>query len=253
MNPSFAYVYDERLAELKYEREVAKFEAELGRHGIGGRMARMTLFRKPKDTVEEAVRQGAKHIIIVGDDDSWLRMMWFLPRFDVAYGFAPLLGSERLAAMLGIPKGAKSANIIAARLFDTIDVGQVGDRYFLTDVVMPDTRAELDVEGKYRIRPTEGGTITISNLGEGNPKDGLLDVTVKTGQEKKRFFWSKVRNRPETRLCLSSGQVRSETPVSLIVDGQPLEGNAFGIKVLPSKFKLIVGKSRSYLQQKNSR
>ncbi len=247
MNPSFAYVYDERLAELKYEREVARFEAELGRHGIGGHMSRMTLFRKPKDTVEEAVLRGTKHIVIVGDDDTWLRMMWFLPRFDVAYGFAPLLGSLRLGGMLGIPKGPKSANILAARLFDVIDVGQVGDRYFLTDVVMPDTRAELDVEGKYRIRPTEGGTITISNLGEGNPKDGLLDVTVRTGQERKRFFWSRTPVRPETRLSLVTGQVRSETPVSLIVDGLPLEGTAFGMKVLPSQLKIFVGKSRKYL------
>jgi len=70
MLSSFAYVFDERLADRKYEREASQLEAELSRHSIGGRIARLTLFRKPKETIEDLVRDGAKHIVFVGDDST---------------------------------------------------------------------------------------------------------------------------------------------------------------------------------------
>jgi diacylglycerol kinase family enzyme len=248
VDTSFAYVYDERLAERKHERELSRFEAELARLGIGGRIARLTLFRKPKDTVEDALRSGIRHLVIVGDDETFLRMMWFLPGLDVAVGFAPILGSNHLAGPLGVAKGFRAAEALAGRLYDTLDVGQVGDRYFLTDVVMPDTRAELDIEGRFRIRPTVGGTITISNVGRGDAKDGKLDVSVRTGDIPARFPWMKPQPGDETRLQLVTGRVRSEEPVTLIVDGQPLQGNDFAIKILPSKLKVIVGKGRSLVR-----
>lgn len=242
MSSSFAYVYDERLSEQGFQRDVARFEADLAGCGIGGRVARLTLFRNVKDSVDDFVRDGIRHVVIVGDDDTLLRMMWFLPDMSVTVGFVPLIGTSSLGKLLGARDTASAIKTLTGRLTRTFDIGKVGDRLFLTKVVIPDTRAELEVDGRFRLRPTEGGTIVISNLGEGDPCDGLLDVRVSSVMAPKTFFWGKPKESFETVLRLTRGHVRSVEPVRLIVDGQSLEGTSFRIGILPEKARFLVGR-----------
>jgi hypothetical protein len=245
MLSSFAYVFDERLAERKYEREASQLEAELAGHSIGGRIARLSLFRKPKETIEDLVREGAKHIVFVGDDSTLLRLMWFLPELDVTLGFISLLdGASKLAPLLGVKPGLEGVSVLASRLTVEVDVGTVGDRFFLTEVVIPDTRAELDVEGRFRLRPTEGGTIIVANLVEQSSNDGLLDVAVRVAAPPVRFPWQRPQPSPETRLQMVKGAIRSTESVTLTVDGQALQGTNFGIGLRAKKMRLLVGKAR---------
>lgn len=242
MSSSFAYVYDDRLAERKFQRDLSSFEADLAGFGIGGRIARMSLYRKVEDMVREFARDGIRHVVIVGDDDTLLRMMWFLPELSITVGFVPLIGSERLAKMLGIKNIKTAVNVLAGRLSMLFDVGKVGDRYFLTDAVIPDTRAELEIDGKFKLRPTEGGTITVTNLGKGTGHGETLDVRVSIAQPKRRFAWTWRIPSPETKLRLTEGYVRSDQPVTLVVDGQSLQGTSFKIGIFPDKLRFLVGK-----------
>ncbi len=243
MSSSFAYVYDERLAEQKFHRAVARFEADLAGFGIGGRIARLSLFKKAKDSVEDFVREQLRHVVIVGDDETLLRMMWFLPELPVTIGFVPLIGGPSIfSSLLGIKNTKSAIQALTGRLTATFDIGKVGDKFFLTKVVIPDTRAELEIDGRFRLRPTEGGTIVVSNLGEGDPRDGLLDVRVSSAGAPKTFFWGKPKESFETVLRMTQGYVRSEEPVKLIVDGQSLEGTSFKIGVLKKKARFLVGR-----------
>lgn len=244
MSVTFAYVYDERLAERKFQRDISRFEVDLAGFGIAGRIARLSLFRKAKDIVEDFQRDGIRHLVIVGDDETLLRMMWFLPDLRMTIGFVPLLGSSIIAPFLGIKNMKTAVQALSGRLSATFDIGKVGDRHFFTKVVIPDTRAELEIDGKFKLRPTEGGTITISNLGEGSASDGILDVSVSVGAPVKRFPWSKPVQPVQTRLPLTNGQVHSEEPVTLVVDGQSLQGTSFKVGIIPSKIRFLVGKGR---------
>jgi hypothetical protein len=244
MQSSFAYVFDERLADRKFERDASRLEAELARHGIGGQIARLTLFRKPKETLEDLVRDGTKYIVFVGDDSTMLRMMSFVPDLNVTLGFISLFGESKIAPLLGVKPGIEGVSVLASRLTAEVDIGVVGDRYFLTDVIIPDTRAELDVEGRFRLRPTEGGTIIVANLVEQSSNDGLLDVAVRIAPPPARFPWQRTTPSPETRLQMKEGAIRSSEPVTLMVDGQALQGTNFGIGIKPKKCKLLVGKGR---------
>lgn len=248
MTSSFAYVYDERLAEPKFQRDLSLFEADLASAGIGGRIARLSLFRKIKDTVEDFVRDGIRHVVIVGDDGTLLRMMWFLPELPVTIGFVPLIGPSAFSDVFRIENVSDAIKACTARRTETFDVGKVGDKFFLTKVVIPDTRAELEVDGRFRLRPTEGGTIVVSNFGEGDPCDGTLDVRVKPSAPVRASFWGAARTEsPETVLRLTEGFVRSEEPVTLLVDGQTLQGTSFKIGVLPKRIKFLVGKDTGVL------
>lgn len=242
MSSSFAYVYDERLAEQKFHRDVASLEADLAGLGIGGRIARLSLFKKAKDSVEDFVRDGLRHVVIVGNDETLLRMMWFLPELPVTIGFVPVLGPSSFSALLGIKNTKAAIQALTGRLTATFDVGKVGDKFFLTKVVIPDTRAELEIDGRFRLRPTEGGTIVVSNLGEGDPRDGLLDVRVSSSVAPKTFFRRRPKESFETVLQMTEGHVRSDEPVKLFVDGQALEGTSFKIGVLKKRARFLVGR-----------
>lgn len=242
MNPAYAYLYDEFLNDRRYEREVSRLEAELARRGIEGRVARSALFRHAKDQAVDLVRGGVSNLIIVGDDRTVEKYMWFLPDLGVTIGYIPLAKASKIADWLSIPIGVPSVDVIGARFVEAFDVGRFADRYFLTEVVLPATDATLDVEGKYRIQPVVGGTIRIKNLSdESNPKDGRLEAVVTVDPPKSR--WPRSRKLvPETNIILSKGSLVSTQPVDAVVDGQVLNGFSFDISVIPGKLRLITGR-----------
>ncbi len=242
MNPAYAYLYDEFLNDRRYEREISRLEAELARRGIEGRVARSALFRHAKDQAEDLVRGGAKNLVLVGDDRTLEKLMWFLPDLDATIGFVPIAKSSKIADWLSIPIGVPSVDVLGARFVETIDVGRFADRYFLTEAILETTDATLDVEGRFRIQPASGGSIRISNLAQdANPKDGKLDAIVTVEPPKTRWPLGR-KTPPETRVTLSNGSLTSSQPVDAIVDGQVLNGFSFQISSVPGKLKVITGR-----------
>lgn len=242
MNPAYAYLYDEFLNDRRFEREISRLEAELAQRGINGRVARTALFRHAKDQAEDLVRGGAKNLILVGDDRTVEKLMWFLPDLEVTIGFIPLAKASKIADWLGIPIGLASVDTIGARFVEQLDVGRFGDRYFLTEAVLPATDATLDVEGKFRIQPAAGGSIRIQNLSAaGDSKDGKLEASVIVEGQKSRWSIGKKKT-PETRVLLAHGSITSAQPVDAIVDGQVLNGFSFKIEAVPAKLRFITGR-----------
>lgn len=242
MNPAYAYLYDEFLNDRRHEREISRLEAELARRGIEGRVAKSALFRHAKDQAQDLVRGGATNLILVGDDRTVEKLMWFLPDLGVTIGFIPLAKSSKIADWLSIPIGVPSVDVIGARFVETFDVGRFADRYFLTEAVLPATDAILDVEGKYRIQPAAGGTIRIRNLSDNsNPKDGLLEAVVTVEPPKTRWPLHR-KTAPETHIILSKGSIVSAQPVDAVVDGQVLNGFSFQIEAVQGKLRLITGR-----------
>lgn len=130
---------------------------------------------------------------------------------------------------------------------------------FLTEVNVSRTVASVDIEGKYRISPSNGGSITIRNLGglEGqssNAKDGLLEVIVTAEDPGRRSFFS--RKKPsETRMLISHGELVSVDPMDVRVDGTILNGFRFAIGIRPDTLRVITGRARrlNFAQEVNRR
>jgi hypothetical protein len=149
--------------------------------------------------------------------------------------------------------------VIAARRIETLDIGCIEDRYFLTDVRIPDARAQVDVEGAYRIGPSSAGTICIRNLGGVTPqgvsladaKDGLLELTIEpmasASSNRVTFpFWKPAKKHTEssTRLFLRRGRIESPEPVDVLVDGHAVNGFSFSLSVKSDRLKVITGRSK---------
>lgn len=253
MNQSYAYVYDDFLAGKQFEREVASLETKLSTFDMSGHIGRMSLFRSAKDLVEGMVSKGASTVVVVGNDGTLDKTMWFLPDMNVTVGYIPLVGPSAVGKLLGIPTGGAACDVLAARRIETLDMGMLDDRYFLTEVSMPATAASLSIEGKYSVAPMEGGSLAIRNLGgrvgaelvAADPRDGRLEAVVTPRPiEQKQLFWKRMVTQPETRIFLTHGEILSKTPVEAHADNHAVSGFRFSVKIVPGKLRLITGRGR---------
>lgn len=252
MNPAFAYLYDDFLSERRYERELNAIEAELARRNIGGRVFRLGMFRTPKGLMGDVVRGGAKNVVIVGNDLTLGKLLWDAPELEVTVGYLPIGSPSRIADMLGIPSGEKAAEVLAARFIETLDVGRIGDRRFLTEIVVRDPGALLVIDGKFSIKPVDQGSIIVRNIGmpgeDGKPtanaKDGKLEAVV-TREIPAKYPWQKKHETSEqTVLAFERGRIEAFEQIDMVVDGITVTGRAFDLWVDPKPLQFITGRRR---------
>lgn len=251
MNPSFAYVYDEFLIDKRFDRDVQEIENELARRGIEGTTTRASALCTAKQVVSQFAKQGVKNLVLVGTDALVRAVTPLLPELQITIGFLPV-GPSLIGGLLGIPSGPKAVDVIAARLVETLDMGQVNGQPFLLDIVAPQTTAGIEVGGAYRLRPSFKGAIAIRNLATAgqdgllvNPKDGQLEIVIQAETPSERVWpWTK-KQLTETKVFLSKGTMISDKPFQIFVDGQAYEGTTFHFSVLPSKLSLITGRRLS--------
>lgn len=258
MNRHYAYLYDDFLSDRAYDRVLANVETRCSVLGIQGRTARLAIFRSARELVESLVRDGAETIVVVGNDQTLQKVMWFLPDLPITVGYIPVCEPASIGMLLGIPIGDAACDVLAARRMETLDVGTVDDRYFLTEIVLETTKAAIDIEGRYRIAPRQAGRVSIRNLGSmnkqgrssANPRDGLLEVVIQPITEepvKKRrlpFLRTFAPAMPETRMALTNGAIISNEPADLLVDGIRMNGFTFRIGIVPRKLRIVAGRDK---------
>jgi len=253
MNPAYAYLYDDFLVDPRYQDILDALETHLASLGLSGRIGRLTLFRNAKELVEDFVRQGIKNVVIVGNDNTLDKVLWFLPELPVTMGYIPLAEPAGIARLLNIPAGLGACDVLGARLIETLDVGKLNDRYFLSEVIFENTTASLFVDQTYRLTLMSGGTMEIRNLGRvaglttnlANAQDGLLEAVITPrGPSMKSRFWTKLKvlPPPETKVTLKVGQILSTQPMDGHADRYAVSGFRFSVSIEPQKLKVIMGR-----------
>ena len=248
-----AYVYDDFLGERKFERMLVDLEQKLNALGVFGHVARLALFRNARDLVTSLINKGVNTVVIVGNDRTLDKMMWFLPEMGVTIGYIPMSGPSEIASMLGIPVGVGAVDVVAGRFIETLDVGLIDDRYFLSEIALPATMASVDIEGAYRLSTIHGGAISIRNLGgadergvhRADPKDGKLDVVITPQLTAKPSRWKKKENE-ETHTFITNGRIFSSEPVDVRVDAHLVNGFEFRLGIAPQKIRFITSRARNF-------
>ncbi len=248
----YHYIYDSFLTDPKYAKILGNIENRLTDLGIFGSVHRLALFKSMKGAISDAVRRGAKTVVIVGDDLSVAKAVDAIPEFkDAIFGIMPIGTKNNIAELLGIPIGEAACDTLSARLIEELDLGKVNNHYFLTSLRVPGVvKAECD--GRYTVSPISAGEICVNNFSidgsASNPRDGLLETMVKT--TKRNFFGSLFARTPAAasvsvfpveKAIIRSGNGEEVTGMA---DGQAISDAEFRVEVMPRHFKVIVGKER---------
>jgi diacylglycerol kinase family enzyme len=249
---SYFYVYDEFVQERRYERELIKIEHRLTDIGIQGKIGRVALFRHIGEIVRDEAKRGAQTIVVVGDDETFRKLMPVLPELEVVVGLIPLGAKTRIAEVLGVPAGAEACDTLSARIIETLDVGRLNERYFFSSVEAFGSDVAVQVGGKYQIKAAASGGIEVRNVGSlayadlrdglANARDGMLEVVIHAELPKERL-WSRPKTTHSIFPMKQLGIVGA-TPISVMLDGVLEQFSKIELSCLPKALKIISGKAR---------
>jgi diacylglycerol kinase family enzyme len=182
----------------------------------------------------------------LGNDDTVKKILNVLVESDVVLGLIPIGPNNELAKLLGVPEGLDACDVLSARRVEEIDVGTINNRRFLTGVSISDFKAELMCnEGKYRIAPTTKSKLLIRNLDEySDPCDGMLSAEMESVVKKGVLFKRNILKK--SILPFKSLAIRSDRPITVLVDGDEMEGTRFDVGIEPNVLKVITGKERVF-------
>lgn len=149
----YYYIYDSFLSERKYRRKVAAIENSLTDLGIAGERDRVTPIRQVADLVKLGAERGIKTIVIVGNDYTFTKAVnagavLGIDPAQVVFGIIPFGEPNKIARMLGISADMQAAKELAARKIETLDIGQVNRRFFISSVEVgfePEHKTRKDV------------------------------------------------------------------------------------------------------------
>lgn len=247
----YYYVYDEFVQDPKFERDLALIETRLTDLGIAGKIARLALFRDPKELIKDEIRKGVKTIVAVGNDRTLRRVIDAAGDSGVAIGVIPV-GKENieLASILGIPAGVEACDILSARIIEELDIGEVNARRFLHAVYVPQaSQVEVTVDRGFILSAYRKCTVEVRNLAvaaddvrAANPTDGRLECVLRTPAKglfkKKKWNTSLV---PAKDLKITLGE-----NVKCVADSEEFESNELRFKVIPRALRVITGKGRKF-------
>lgn len=135
----YYYIYDSFLTERKYRRRVAAIENSLTDLGIAGERERVTPIRPVQDLVKIGIEREVSTIVLVGNDYTFTKALnaaavLGLDPAKVVFAIIPFGEPNKIARMLGVVSDKEAAKILAARKIDTLDIGRVNKRFFITSV-----------------------------------------------------------------------------------------------------------------------
>ena len=244
----YCYLYDEYIQEnKKFERELLKIENRLTDLGISGKVSRLALFRNAEEMIRDEIDRGVSTVVVLGNDETIRKVIDVVAGSDVALGIIPIGPNNELARLMGIPEGVDACDVLSARRVERIDVGTVNGRRFVTGLSMPNFRAEITCEDKFRVTSVaRQAELTIRNLADvTNPCDGQFEAIIRTAVKTGWGVFGRTELK-ESVFPLSSMAIRSEKPISLFVDGEEMQSTRFDIGIEPMLLKIIAGKGRVF-------
>ena len=243
----YCYLYDEFIQEDKrFERELLNIENRLTDLGIAGKISRLALFRNAHEMIQDEIDRGVKTLVVLGNDETIRKIIDVVADNDVVMGIVPFGPNNTIAELMGIPPGVHACDVLSARRVETIDIGTVNGRRFITGLTVPNFKAEITCDEKFRIFPTSRAELEIKNLGlVADPCDGILNTVIRTGVKKRWGIFGK-RQVKESIFLMKSLAIRSDKPISVFADGEELLGTRFDIGIERMMLKVITGKKRAF-------
>lgn len=286
----YFYIFDPaRERELKYfERIQGRLLNLLAENRIEGETYRVTSIRTVELLVEQALGADAKTLVVAGSDASLNKAINTAVRkkANLTIGFIPLNEESSLGQILGITSDiTESVRTLAGRLIRELNLGKVGEHYFLSQVDLGEnmfTKMEAGLWGLGAMRKfmqievfpltialedsytatseVLGGQIVNCRSNEGchlklgDPTDQLLDIlllhklsSAQIFRYRKELASGCLDNVPgATVMHAKKIDILGPKKLPLSIEGQVYTKAPATITVAKEKVKMIVGKGRQF-------
>lgn len=252
----YLYLYDSFLGHKKYGNLLARIETRLTDLGIGGKIFRLSPLRNVEELIADEVRNGAKTIVVVGNDKSFAEIINIAAKFEVTLGVIPVGPDNKIAQALGVTSPEDACNILAARKIERVDLGKANGTYFLSSIKINGNEVTIDCENKFTITSQGESQISICNFRPldtkreehkyFDPQDGFLEILVQKQVAGFIPMFKKTTVRNDTIIPFKTISISSRESLPVVTDGQRVLKTPVQIKIVPKKLRLIVGKNRQF-------
>lgn len=241
------YIYDDYLNKSKYNRSINRLEIRLTDLGLNGKIIRLGGIKNIKGTIQHEIKLGAKTIVAVGNNQTINKIIGAIIDTEIyndfqkntLLGLIPIGNDNSIASSFGIKNIDDACNILLARRIKKIDLGLVGNYYFLNQASIRSLGTIIEIDD-YTLEITEKGEVRIINLLsdpkekiKSNPHDGKLDILIKT------------RKRDESVITVRKLKITNPQE-QLIIDDVLAIGTPAEVSIMKDKVNVIVGKNRLF-------
>lgn len=254
----YVYLYDKFLEQKKYDTLIKSMETRLTDFGIAGKILRLRNFSNPKSIIEEEIKKGATAIILVGDDNTFGRILSRAATCQTLFGFLPVGPNNTICDVLGIPVGVEACEVLSRRRKVKLDIGWISNRnrYFISQLHIPSSPITIEYDEKFKVSGrNKKMELVVCNLQPFvwkdtrkskfvvHPQDGKLEAFLRPvagkGIIKEKFEEPSVF--PFQEMIISS-----PTPFVVKADGDTSKETKIVIKLARKRIEMIVGKDRSF-------
>lgn len=245
----YLYIYDAFLNDPKYATLLAKIEQRVVDLDIKGKIARLSILKNLKELITDAVKGGVKTVVVIGNDQTFTKVINVVADLDVTLGLIPVDDTSVIAKMLGIPPRELACEVVSGRIIKKIDLGKINNNYFLRSAEIVDAPASIMCDD-FQIHPTTNHhTIVVNNFGphyqRSNPTDGVMEAVI---TPRKSAWLGGEKPLKSTVLPFTKVTITSliDEPISIITDSYHVMKTPAAIEIAPAKLKIIVGSQRNF-------
>ena len=244
------YIYLlEQAAVRPHAKKLNKIEIKLTDLGIKGPIIKLDALTNSGKTIEEHTKHEDTHVIVIGDQKFFTRIVRHLPLNEqILLGYIPLGGGPKtLAHQLNIPEGVRACEVVAARRIRKIDLGHTSEGLFTSslEIFSPCT---MICDEKYRILSEKTNYYCINNLAPilshqpwlSRPNDGVMNIFFTTVTETN---WHKKKHLSQCLIRKSLEILPFTDFLSLALDGTVVKCARLSFTLLPRALSMIVGKN----------
>ncbi|MFA5020689.1 MAG: diacylglycerol kinase family protein [Patescibacteria group bacterium] len=247
----YYYIYDNYLAEKKYQKTLLRIESRLTDLGINGKIVKMSVLKNIGDNLNEDIAKGVKTIVVVGNDRTLNQSINLIHNLNLPIGLIPLGPNNNLAGLMGIPEGEAACDILSSRNMQKVSLGLINQNYyFLSYLEMPGENICINCDNNYFINiNNRKDVITISNIyyGEDEGKVAIssntdyLDLIIKN--KVGGIFKAKKENFSHFKSKKIAITGDKSIPV-LLIDEKKIIKTPIQIEISKQKLNFITGKKR---------
>jgi len=251
----YYYFYHPDLKKAKHSKLIINIETKLNKLGLNGKTIKLGAYASLEERIKELDFTSQDTLVVVGDDELFFNTINLIgsKRNKPVLGYIPIFQNSNLTQNLGLPAGDAAVMVIANRRVESLDLGQVGEDFFLESVKILKPNVELKFNGKFKAQsPSSIGEIEILNLKDLmidlnqqrniNPRDGQLEVVFI--ENKKSLFQNQTKEINSFFRCKKINIKSLNGEVDLLIDNYKTKKTPQEVIVSKNKLKLIVGKNR---------
>lgn len=257
----YYYLYDTFLSDKKYDKVLDQIKTKLLDLDIKGKHEKLSLLKDSDTMIADEIKRGAKSVVVVGNDKTFLKAVDVVARYGATLGIIPIGPNNKIASIFGINGEEQACEILAARKVAQFDLGQVNNVYFFSNLTVQKDISRISVSHQgYKVIPRSNcSSIAIYNflledLGPNklaskiNPQDQLLDLVLM--MEKKQNGFSKYLKNKNNGSYIDSViqginfEVKSFEYLPLMVDDYRVIKTPAAVKLADKKLKVIIGKTK---------